>query len=245
MKEVLIPCNNSLYQHSEQYFLIYINRLTKQQLSRIVDGLRQYDWFTGFAEVDNHSFFKSYISNILVHSYIKMGSCVIGAHPSDYSDAENINMLGYPFEENGFSFISINEDSYGPFLSYKIETSFGNEEDVGFSFNALFPKFNSIQKISLKLDEDKWVKYLCNVERDKAEIIQKLGFGIEDKEAFVKTVYDKICSNYIYNLELNEHNILKFNVCIELPTISGNFRKTMISLKYFPEIGEISIITVT
>lgn len=245
LKEVLVPCNNTRYQHSTQYFLIYFKRLTGQQRWRIVEGLMQYPWFTGFAGLDDESLFKSYISNVLVHSYIKARDCVIGEHSSDYSDEENINMRGYPFEKNGFSFVSLNENSFVPFLSYKIETMFFDKEDVGYSLNALFPRFQTIDKLQLKLEDKKWTEYLCKAGKGKGEIMQKLGYAVEDKEKFTKMVYDKICSNYIYNLELNQYGDLKFNVCINIPTMNGNLRKTMIALKYFPDSGEISIITVT
>ena len=245
LREVLVPCNDTVYQHSTQYFLVYFNRLTGQQRWKIVEELMKYEWFAGFACLDNESLFKSYISNILVHSYVKAGNVIIGAHPPDYSDEENVNMIGYPFEKNGFSFVSINSDSFLPFLSYKIETMFLDGEDVSYSFNALFPKFHSIDKLQLKLEDKKWEKYLCDTEKGKGVLMQKLGYAVEDKDKFTKMVYDKICSNYIYNLELNEYGDLKFNVCIDIPTVNGNLRKTMIALKYFPDTGEISIITVT
>ena len=34
------------------------------------------------------------------------------------------------------------------------------------------------------------------------------------------------------------------NVCVDLPTINGNFRKTTVALKYHPNTGEMSIVTV-
>lgn len=77
------------------------------------------------------------------------------SHPSDHSDDENINVRGLPFEANGFKIISINEDSYGAFLSYKLESQIPDKEDVGFSFNALFPRFDSFEKIELHISDDK------------------------------------------------------------------------------------------
>lgn len=128
--------------------MIYINRLTGNQRLKIVEGLYQYAWFTGFADVTYNSYYKSYISDILVPLYMKTKNTIIMSHPSDYPDEENINMRGFLFEVNNFKIISINADSYNAFLSYKIESKVLDKEDVGFSFNALFPKFDSFEKMN-------------------------------------------------------------------------------------------------
>lgn len=245
MNNKLIRCHKSEYKHSSQYFLVYINRLTGNQRLKIVKGLYQYKWFNGFVDVTHSSCFKSYISNILESVCIKTKSTVIMSHPSDHSDDENINVRGLPFEANGFKIISINEDSYGAFLSYKLESQIPDKEDVGFSLNALFPKFDSFEKIELHISDDKWNKYLTNSEKGKGRIMETLGYSSIDKECFSKEVFKYICANYIYNLKKNEYGDLMFNVCVELPTVNGHIRKTTIALKYHPENGIIEVITVT
>lgn len=97
MNKVLSRCHESEYRHSSQYFLIYINRLSGSQRLKIVETLYLYQWFTGFADVTHQSVFKSYISNILTNVCIKNKSTVIMSHPADYSDKDNINMRGFPF----------------------------------------------------------------------------------------------------------------------------------------------------
>ncbi len=245
MNEVLTKYNKTNYRHSNQYYLIYFNRLTVSQRCEIVEGLLQYPWFIGFADLTHTSTFKSYISQILTHTYIKHKDKVIAAHPMDYSDEENINMLGYPFEKNDFKLISINEENFGPFLSYKIETDIPDKTDIGFSFNALFPKFDSIDKLKFLVEDKKWTQYLTDCEKGKGNILKSLGYETHDKEIFIKKIYKQICHSYIYNLDKNDQDVLKFNVCLDLPTINGKYRKTTVALKYEPNTGEISVITIT
>ena len=245
MEKGLYRYNESVYQYSGQYYLIYFNRLTKGQRTRIVEGLERYPWFTGYVDVTYNSSFKSYISCILSNLAIKYEKKIIAAHPLDYSDEENVDMLGYPFEENGFEYISINEMSFYPFLSYKIESVFSDREDIGFSFNALFPKFDSLDKIRLEIKDIKWDEYLLNKVHGKGKILEILGYKEIDKERFIKTIYSKICSNYLYNLRKNKFGDYLFDVCVELETINGNIRKTMIALKYLPDSGEMYVNTIT
>ena len=244
MNHMLTRCHESEYRHSNQYYLVYINRLTEKQRLKIIEGLYPYTWFTGFADVTYSSCFKSYISNILGPVCVKVKNTVILPHPADYPNEENINMRGFPFEANNFKIISINADSYDAFLSYKIESQVPDKEDVGFSFNALFPKFDSLEKVELHISDSRWNQYLIK-EKGKGQIIEALGYGSFDKEHFRKEVFKHICANYIYNLKENEYGDLMFNVCIELPTIHNHIRKTTIALKYCPDTGIIELVTVT
>ncbi len=245
IKSVLAKCHKSKYIHSSQYFLIYINRLSGNQRQKIVEGLYPYPWFTGFADLTYASLFKSYISYILTNVCIKNKNKIIVPHSSDYADKVNINERGFPFESNGFLLSSINDDSYGAFLSYKIESVVPDKDDVSFSFNALFPKFNSFEKIVLNISDDKWGKYLTDKEKGKGQIIESLGYDSGDKERFAKEIFNKICANYIYNLKENQYGDLMFNVCIELPTIHDHIRKTTVALKYHPDSGLVDIVTLT
>lgn len=244
--ENLCKFNDSKFYYCEQYYLIYINRLSKKQRDSIVNGLKDYEWFTGYIDTTYSSYFKTFISNTLPQLVIKCKGIVIGPHPEDCKDEENVNMIGYPFTDSGFEYVSINCMSYAPFLSYKIEDNLANEEDVGFSFNALFPKFDSYEKISLQIADPKWEKYLVDKENGKGVILEKIGYDNDDKERFISVVYRKICSNYLYNIRIDEqHDALLFNVCVEMKTINGNIRKTTIGLKYLPESGEMHVVTIT
>lgn len=245
MNSVLVRCHNSRYLHSGQYYLVYINRLTGSQRLKIVEGLYPYACFTGFADVTHSSHFKSYISNILPSVCIKIKNRIIVPHPVDYSDDSNVNVYGFPFESNGFQLSSINDDSYGAFLSYKIESELPDQDDVDFSLNALFPKFDSFEKINLHIADDKWDKYLTNEEKGKGRIVESLGYTAAEKERFTKEVFKQICANYIYNLKKNEYGDLMFSVCAELPTTNGHLRKTTIALKYHPETGTMDAVTIT
>lgn len=169
LNEVIERCHQSNYQYSNQYFLIYFNRLTKAQHQKIVDGLLDFSWFTGFADISHMSMFKTYISNILISLCIKNKRKVIMSHSFEYANEENINECGFPFENNGFKVLSINSDFYQSFLSYKIESVLPDKEDISFSLNALFPKFISTQQIRLQISDNIWNNYLTVKTEKKRE----------------------------------------------------------------------------
>lgn len=244
LKESIELVNETIFRYSNQYFIVYINSITDGQLSSIIGGLKEYKAFTGYAFLRTDSKFKSYLSCILSDLCVKNKNTVICSHPSDIDDNTNINQKGYHFEENGFRLKSINEDYYGTFLSYKIETILPDPEDVSFSFNALFPRFDSMEKLTLDIPEGKW-GYFNDEEKGKGKILHTIGFDYQKKREFSKMVFKKICGNYIYNINKNEYGDLMFDVCIELATVNGNIRRTTIGLKYHPDTDNISLVTIT
>lgn len=245
LREVLTPCHGSRFQHSGQYFLIYFNRLSQAQRQRITEGLADVPWFTGYADLTHRSRFKTYLAAILTHGCVKYRDQVIVPRSEGCPDEEDVSEAGYPFEESGFSLHSLREESFGPFLSYKIESEVPDQEDAGFSLNALFPKFDSPRKLRLPADRRKWDLYLSDPVRGKGKLLRTIGYGPEDWEQFYRELYGQICANYIYNLDWNRYGDLLFNVCLDLPTVHGGRRKTTVALKYLPQAGEMAVITVT
>ena len=245
LEEVLEKYNDSTFLHSTQYFLIYFNRLSNEQKKAIVEALRPYSWFTGVADVTYQSYFKSYLSYILVPCCIKCKKTFIVPHPEDYPDEANANVRNFPFEKYDFSLVSINGESYWTFLHYKIESILIDKDDIGFSFNALFPKFTSLGQLALNISDETWTKYLVDKELGKGKIVESLGYGANDKEAFMSSILMKIQRSYIYNLRQNEYGDLLFNVCVELPTIHERIRKTTIALRYHPDTGKMDVVTIT
>ncbi len=244
LEENIIKCNDSTFKYSGQYYLVYINRINNSEFSNIINGVKQFKWFYGYCVLNNNSKFKSYLSYILTHLCIKNKNVVIGSHPNDVNDEQNMNIIGYPFEKNSFKFVSINEDSYGVFLSYKIESILPDKDDVGFSFNALFPKFDSIEKLTINITDGR-LDYLNSGSTGKDGILKSIGLYNIEKEKFKRIIFRTICGKYIYCLEHNQYGDYKFNVCVELPTSNRNIRKTTIALKYYPNSGEIEILTIT
>ena len=250
LEETITKFHSSIYQYSGQYFFVYVNNIAKKHIQMIIQGFKNFDGFYGYTDINLHSRFKTYLSEILSHVCIKNKKNIIASHPSDYEDHNNINMLGYPFEKNGFKFVSINEDSFGPFLSYKIESILPNKDDVGFSFNALFPKFDSIEKLKVTIDDNRWYNHLLsdNSKHGKLKILETLDIDIDNisKNEFAEMIFNQICGEYIYNLRKNEYeNNYLFNVCIELLTKKKRRRKTTVALIYKPDCGEIEIETIT
>ena len=67
LAEKMVVYNPTEYKYSNQYFLIYFNRLTNKQREDIIEKISLCPWFIGYVDVTHSSCFKSYISHILMH----------------------------------------------------------------------------------------------------------------------------------------------------------------------------------
>ena len=110
------------------YYLIYINNITKKCVLKINDFFSEKDYYLGCSDMTLNSKFKSYISNSSVISeYVKVGKNVFMAD-------SDVDITGYTksyngmwsWVENGYNVIGINDILFDIFLRYKIDTSFGN-----------------------------------------------------------------------------------------------------------------------
>lgn len=240
--------NATEYKHSSQYYIVYFNKLTHTQIKTLIDVLSMLPYFIGILDLTytTKSIVKKLLSLILVRLAVVNKNNVILAHESGEDFSSNINLCGYPFEENGFKIVSVSEELFGTLLSYKIENHFPDPDDIGLSINAISVYTNDISELSLTIENEKFINYLKKEDHGKAQLLRILNLYDISKDKLAMVLFKEIKKCYFYNLDfLNEYNTVKFNVCIELPTKAGKLRKTMISLEYLSTINKLRLITIT
>lgn len=238
--ENLAQFHPTAFKHSTQYYVIYINNLSDAQFEAIIDALSSLAFFVGYADMTFSSRLKTILAYSLVHLGIKYKDMMILQHEADREDTENVNNCGYDFENYGFSVKSINNMYYGLFLSYKIEALFADPEDLKYSMNAIYSNVASAFELPVSVLEKK----LLYLKEKKAAIMEKLGLQDYSTEELAHLIKDCIRRSYFYNLEyLEEYNVPKFNISLELKTLEGKMRKVLVALKYSPANMGLELIT--
>lgn len=129
---------------------------------------------------------------------------------------------------------------FGLFLSYKIESYFADPEDLKWSMNAIRTSIPSVFKLPISVIKKK-LRYL---KEEKATIMDRLGLKDYNEEDFSLLIKNCILKSNFYNLEyLEEYNVPKFNVSLELKTTEGKMRKVLVALKYSPLNNALELIT--
>ncbi len=151
--EAVVPRRIIEFQHPTQFYIVYINNLTDTMVERFDDGLIPYPHYVGIAEMTYGSTFKTYLSTMLVNSFVKFGNIVLQGHEPDRADEEDVNMNGYPFEKSGYICRSISDDLMGVMLSYKIERPIfpGFEVDTEMALNAISKNPINIEEFEVEV----------------------------------------------------------------------------------------------
>lgn len=228
------------FQCSEQYFVIYINHISNDQINDIESSLVNYEPFIGSVDATFHSRLKLLLSLCLSSLCIKYKDKVILPHESDRDDSENVNLVGYPYEDYGFKLYSVNEVSYGLFLSFRIDSVYIGEHDQEFSLSAIAHGSLPLSECDVIVPQAK-LEYLKNA---KGDILRRLGLYECSADEMAEIIKKKFSQAHLYNLKYSqEYMTSTFNIFIESKTVDGAYAKTMISLKYLPDVGAVQIVT--
>jgi len=235
--------NPTDYQYHNQFFLVYLNNLSKKMVQNLIEGLQKNDYFTGYFDVTYSNIIKTYLSTILIPKFIKHNSFLIALEPFETSIIDEIEDSVCDYEELGFICKYIHSSFYHIFLSYKIERKIlpSFESDTRFSLNTLSGNFIDLTDCDIEIEPSK-LNYLLKEKADNIERAGLVNLSLEELEGLIK---EKLESNYIYNLSfLEKHNTLKFNIIIEIPRMdSKSLMKLLVALEYKPRKKKLRLIT--
>ncbi|WP_215222686.1 hypothetical protein [Echinicola shivajiensis] len=216
-------------------FFIYVNNLSNHKFQKVKSDLLSKEYCIGYSDLTFHSIFKESISLSLSNAFILLNDRVIVPN-EDYKMMDNPTM--YDFQKHGIKINSIQDILYGVFLSYKIERRVyqGFQDDFKFSLNAVTESTSNPDKIKVRIKEEKFNDYLHTTRKKNLEL---LGIDHLTKGQLERFLEHKISSNYIYNLEINEHGIKKFVINIENNTQS----KLVLVFEYLQDVKMANLLT--
>jgi hypothetical protein len=231
------------WNHSSQFFIVYVNNLSDQMVSELRSPLLPYEAYVGFLDCNLPSFFKTYFSMILCNCFLKVGQTIIQGHEDDRENTEDINMLGYPFEKYGYTCKSFQSIFYDLFLNYKIECAVypGFESDTLFSLNSISNTVVPLEDCEVQVEELK-LQYL--VEKKQGSLKKAGMVSITKGELEVK-IRERLANNYIFNMSyLEAHETMKFNTVLNFfAEDTGRLVKLTAALEYKPAEKRLRLIT--
>ena len=244
LEESLVLSRSFIFVHSTAMYCVYLNNLTKTMLERLNVSLSYFKPYVGFIPCAFLSRARVYLSGILVNRFIKYQKKVIMGHEDDRPNEENVNLVGYNFEEHGLKVISLQSVYFDTFLSYKIERPVikGFEVDTEISLNAISTQIIPIRELEIEIENAKY-EYLKSVKFGK---LKKAGVELLSKKELCRLIRSKVSDSYIYNLcYLPDHDVSKFNVMLEIPQLDGGYpTRVVVALEYQPSKKLLRLITI-
>lgn len=243
LQESLVLARSFTFVHGTALYCVYVNNLSDAALTTFHQALCKFQPYVGYIPTTFASRAKTYLSSILVNTYLKHGATIVMGHEDDRPNEESVNLVGYPFEEYGYCVASLQSTYSDLFLGYKIERPVfpGFEVDTEMSLNAVSANVLPIDDFTVELEEAKH-DYLKS---EKLGKLEKAGVSDLDRIALAQLIRAKVTASYIYNLAcLPDHEVIKFNVMLEIPRVDGGHpTRVLAALEYQPTRKNLRVIT--
>lgn len=242
LRESMILARSFTFRHATLLYGVYINNLTDAALNRLREGLGTYKAYLGYIPTTFMSRAKIYVSTSMAGFVLKKGKTLIMAHEGDRPNTENINITMYKLEQYGYKVVSLQSDYFSIFLTYKIERpTYGvDETDTEIALNAISERVLALEDFTVLLDESKH-SYLINQKLGK---LHQAGLATIDRAQIEAVIQAKITASYIYNLKyLEEHNVMTFNIMLEIGRSDGHPTRLTAALEYKPEQKTLRVVT--
>lgn len=242
LQESMVWARGFTFRHSVLLYAVYVNGLSEASIARLHRGLADWPAYLGFVPTTFMSRAKLLLSTTLTSFVLKHRRTLIMGHEDDRDNAENINITLYPLESSGHRIVSLQGLYFSLFLAYKIERPMmsGFEADTELALNAVSDEVALFGDFQVDLDERKF-QYLLKEKQGK---LKKAGLGEADREQVSQAIQTRLSSNYIYNLTyLEEHDVVKFNLMLEIPHQDGYPTRLTAVLEYLPGDRSLRVIT--
>lgn len=202
------------FEHSRQYFAVYINNLSAKTIEIINKNLDSCVSYVGFADLTFSCFLKDVIASCIGQGFIKIGNKIFVSTPYDDMD----NGHGYmPFDCDQYpvEIFGVEDIYFGSFLSYKIQRRYvdADNEDQLLGLNAVTTTPTILAGYDIEI-EDKKYYYIMN---EKGDSLSITGLNTMTKNELIDTLKNQINTNYIFNVKFSkEFDCLKFATLIEI-----------------------------
>jgi hypothetical protein len=242
LEESMLLSRSFAFRHSPLLYAVYVNNLSAPAVSRIHEELAGYPAYLGYIPTSNGSRAKTILSFCMANFFLKHGDAIILGHEDDRPNTENINITKYPLENSGYRIASLQSNYFGIYLSYKIERPVfaAFEEDSEMALNAISNDVIKLRDFTVVLDEAKHA-YLQNAKQGK---LDSAGLANASRNEIAALIQSKINSSYIYSLEyLEYHDVMKFNLIVELSRPGSSPARRMAALEYRPAEKVLRVLT--
>jgi hypothetical protein len=242
LRESMVLSRSFTFKHSSSLYCVYINNLSDAAVQRLHQLLASCQAYLGHIPTTFGSRAKTYISLCVGSFVLKSGKTLIVAHEDDRDNSENINVTFYPLEDFGYKIASLQDIYFSIFLAFKIERpSFkGFQVDTELALNAISDDVSLFENFTVILDEAKF-GYLIN---EKLGKLKKAGLDTADRDYIAAQIQSQLSANYIYNLAyLDEHDVMKFNIMLEVQHSTGYPTRMTVALEYLPAKQALRVIT--
>lgn len=228
------------------YFVVYMTNLSAAQRSNIAAALLDASGgYLGYVDCSTWTPLKAGL--YLPQVGLRLHDDIICEMDLD----GDVNLIGYPYEANGFRVIGIDEALYGPFLMHRLDNGIPEWADVDSSvaLSLLGGNLQPATATRVVIDESR-ITYL---NREHHNSLRAAGLYDLNINALANAIKAKLTNGIVYNLRFRlgkrgdqptpELNAMMYSVQVEFPADDGIVRRYQVGMKYTAETHTSEIVT--
>lgn len=238
LEKTLIGSSDFPRQARELYFAVYITNLSPTQIRDMHGALTSTaTGYLGYVDCSTWNLLKAGLH--LPQVGLRIRDSVI----TETDDGGTANQVGYPFEENGFRIVGIDDELYSTFLCHRLDNGVPSwaDDDSSIALTVLGGDRRPIASTDVVIDDGR-IRYLG---ANHGKSLSRAGLDGLGREALATAIRAKFKNGLIYNLRFtlgmrdgvpdSTLNAMMYSVQVEFPDASGTTRRYQVGLKYTPD----------
>ncbi|MFC8898525.1 hypothetical protein [Streptomyces cinereoruber] len=230
------------FQSPQLIYCVYITNLSPQQVRDIDAAVHTHPAYLGYVDCTTRTPLKEFLGPSLPQVGLRAGDLILEGVDGDVPNAR-----AFPFEENGYRPVGVRQDLYLPFLRFRINTRLtGMDSSEKYAaLTTLSPDASLIQSPHIRMTPRRY-GYLHDPRERHLGQLQIAGLADLSQAELEARLSELAAEGHVYRLEYNaEHDVLKYNVLIEIETGDGDYKSFVLVLKLHRADKRVELVTFT
>lgn len=230
----------------ELYFVVYMTNLSSGQLRNVDAGLSAATAaYLGYVDCSTWNPLKA--GMYLPQVGLRLRDRII----TDMDDGGTPNQVGYPYEENGFRIVGIEEELYGPFLGHRLDNGIPAwaDRDSAMALTILGGDRQPVTSTNVLIDASR-IEYLGG---SHGSSLSRARLNELDTSELAVAIKQKFTNGLTYNLRFTwgaragvparELDAMMYSIQVEFPNDASDVKRYQVGLKYTPATHTSEVVT--
>lgn len=224
---------------------VYCSNLTSKDVSDLHTVFLDEPRYGGYIDVSYTSPVRDYVASTLVSQMLLSDGIALVGHGVEEPVIGSEDPMRFGFRDHGLRLVSLMDDYFDTFLSYKVEIGHtaGAEMDRTLNFAAITGTIVDVESCPIVVPALKLDGYLLKKD-DRLRLMTRIGLQDVTPDELAGVIREKLLQRYIYDLKYAEEGTPTFAVTAEFASADGTPTRRLIALKYDANERAISLVSV-
>lgn len=224
---------------------VYFSNLTTKDVSDLHTVFLDEPRYMGYIDVSYTSPVRDYVASTLVSQMLVCDGFALVGHGVEEPVIGSDDPMGFGFSRHGLRLVSLMDDYFDTFLTYKVEIGHtaGAEMDRTLNLAAVTGAIIDVESCPILVPASKLDEYLLK-KHDRLRLMTRIGLQDVTPDELAGVIREKLLQSYVYDLKYADEGTPTFAVTAEFLSADGTPIRQRIALKYDADEGAIGLVSV-